>query len=88
MAGISLVILLYIIDTLEYPGGSYYVPQRAGFGFWHNYLCDLLDGKAINVEMNAARFYTRRELGILCVSLLFLLGNIPRLFSKKSTAPI
>lgn len=79
-----LFIVLYIVAAGQYPGGSYSMPQKEGFSFWHNYLCDLLDTHAINGQPNAARLYAAWGLGILCASLLWLWLQLPRMFERKS----
>ncbi len=84
LVGMLLFVLLYLLATFHYPGGSYAMPQKDGFSFWHNYLCDLLDQEAINGELNGASSYARWALGVLCASLLWLWANLPRLFNRKS----
>jgi len=80
--GIVAFIGLYIIAAFIYPGGSATYPEHIGFNFWNNYLCDLLDEYALNGELNAARFYARLALTMLCTSLLLLWFYLPKLFSK------
>ena len=58
-AGMAIFVILYVIAALEYPGGSYAEPNVEGFSFWHNYLCDLLDKRAINGSINTARYHAR-----------------------------
>lgn len=83
LVGFALFVLFYVIAALHYPGGSYTDPYRLGFSFEHNYLCDLLDDRAINNKVNSARMYARISLGILCVSLSVLWLYLPRLFDVK-----
>ncbi len=83
-AGMVIFVFLYIIAAFNYPGGSYAMPQNDSFSFWHNYLCDLLDAKAINGEPNTARLYARWALGILCASLVWLWWHLHRLFNRRS----
>lgn len=85
LGGMGLFVLFYIMATLNYPGGSWILPNQDGFSFWHNYLCDLLDIYAINVEDNSARSYEISALGFLCTGLFWLWFYLPRLFQNKST---
>ena len=82
--GMVLFVFLYIIAALKYPGGSWAMPQQNGFSFSNNYLCDLLDHKAINGELNNARYIARTSLGVLCLSLIVLWNYLPSLFKGKS----
>ncbi|HEV7621655.1 MAG TPA: hypothetical protein VGO09_07980, partial [Flavisolibacter sp.] len=41
-------IILYIIATIYYPGGSQANNVSKGFSWVHNYWCNLLNEKAIN----------------------------------------
>lgn len=84
LAGIALFVLLYVLAAGAYPGGSYANPEQEGFSYRHNYLCDLLDEKAINGERNTSRFLARWALGILCASLLVLWYQIPQIFDTSS----
>ena len=84
LVGIVLFVLSYILAALNYPGGSWAFPNRDGFSFWHNYLCDLLDVYAINGEVNSGRFYAIAALGLLCTGLFWLWFYLPRLFETKN----
>ncbi len=84
LGGIGLFILFYIIAAINYPGGSWVLPDQDGFSFWNNYLCDLLDVYAINGEINSARFYAIIALGVLCAGLFLLWFYLPRLFENRS----
>jgi hypothetical protein len=84
LVGMGLFVFLYTLSALNYPGGSWNFTDHTGFSFWNNYLCDLLDEYAINGELNTARFFARTALGVLCVSLIFLWYQLPKLFSVRS----
>lgn len=83
--GMGLFILFYVLAAREYPGGSWNLPQKNGFSFWNNYLCDLLDTKAINGELNNARYFARISLIMLCASLMFLWNKLPAFFNRQSS---
>ena len=53
--GISLYILIYLLATYLFPGGSDFDKTAAGFSWRHNYWCELLAEKAPNGAVNAAR---------------------------------
>lgn len=84
LIGMGLFLILYVIAAIKYPGGSWEFTDQNGFSLWHNYLCDLLDEYAINGALNSARFFARGALGVLCISLILLWYNLPKLFSVKS----
>ena len=86
LIGIALFVIFYIIAAIYYPGGSYVAPNRPGFSFKNNYLCDLLDNHAINGAFNSARIYARIALAILCLSLILLWYYLPKLFDRKNKA--
>ena len=80
--GMGVFIILYVLAALNYPGGTWLDTSNPGFSFWHNYLCDLLDYRSLNGELNAGRYYARAALGILCFSLIYLWVYLPYLFPK------
>lgn len=82
--GMLLFVLLYILAALQYPGGSWLMPQQIGFSFQNNYLCDLLDQNAINGELNSARYFARSSLTVLCLSLVLIWYYLPNLFKGKN----
>ncbi len=83
VAAMALFIFFYIIAALNYPGGSWNDPTHTGFSFWNNYLCDLLDSRAINGSLNTAKVWSRTALAILCVGLAYLWYHLPILFSRR-----
>lgn len=82
--GMALFCIFYVIAAIYYPGGSYVNPDQIGFSFLDNYLCDLLDSNAINGNENIARIPSRIAFGILCLTLIFIWYQIPRLFKTKN----
>ncbi|MDX1314111.1 MAG: hypothetical protein R3356_01300 [Eudoraea sp.] len=82
--GMGLFVILYVLAAIHYPGGTWIDPTNPGFSFRHNYLCDLLDYRALNGELNFGRHYARAALGVLCVSLIYLWLYLPHLFAKWS----
>jgi hypothetical protein len=84
LIGIALFVVFYIIAAIYYPGGSYVAQNQSGFSFRNNYLCDLLDNRAINGALNSARTYARIALAMLCFSLIILWYHLPKLFDRKN----
>ncbi|MFD0863802.1 hypothetical protein ACFQ1M_16420 [Sungkyunkwania multivorans] len=82
--GMVIFVLLYFFAAMLYPGGSDAFPNKPGFSFIHNYLCDLLDVQAINGELNTSRALAIVALGILCTSLILLWFYLPVIFTTKS----
>lgn len=69
----------YLLAASRYPGGSWAFPGQGGFSWRHNYLCDLLDTRAVNGTLNAGRYWARGALMALCSALLLLWYHLPRL---------
>ena len=80
LLGMLIFLILYVVAALNYPGGSWKVPDSSGFSFWNNYLCDLLDEYAVNGMLNDARYFARAALAFLCSAILLLWFMLPRLF--------
>lgn len=86
VAGIILFILLYVISTFLYPGGSDYNKTENGFNWFHNYWCELLAYHSQNGTPNPARPVTIVAMSILVISLIIFWRQVPYLFkeSKRS----
>jgi hypothetical protein len=69
LAGIPTFVLLYIIATLYYPGGSQTNAHAIGFSWLHNYWCNLLNNQAVNGQANAAKPIAVSAMVLLCISL-------------------
>lgn len=67
--GIALFIVLYIVATFYYPGGSQADKHSTGFSWTQNYWCNLLMYKAINGQDNPARPIALAGMLVLCLSL-------------------
>ena len=75
----GLFLLCYLMAAARYPGGSWVDPGQPGFSWRHNYLCDLLDTRAVNGALNTGRYWARAALGLLCAGLLLLWYHLPDL---------
>jgi hypothetical protein len=75
----GLFLLCYLVAAMRYPGGSWTDPGQVGFSWRHNYLCDLLDTRAVNGALNTGRYWARTALGLLCAGLFLLWHQLPKL---------
>lgn len=78
--GILLFVLLYIVATFFYPGGSIADKSTKGFDWINNYWCDLTDQIARNGEINFARPFALSAMLILFSSLAVFWFHLPKLF--------
>ena len=67
--GILLFVVLYVIATLFYPGGSQVDKNSIGFSWTNNYWCNLLNENAINGQHNPAKPIAVTGMFVLCLSL-------------------
>ena len=79
--GIFLFIILYLVATFFYPGGSQEDKTIKGFSWLNNYWCDLLSEKAKNGYDNTARPIAIISWIVLCFSLSVFWYFLPMLFS-------
>lgn len=79
LSAMALFVLLYVLAASGYPGGSWAHPGQAGFSWRHNYLCDLLDTRAVNGALNTGRYWARASLAVLCLGLAWLWYHLPGL---------
>ncbi len=80
MIGILLFVLLYIVATLYYPGGSNLDSNGKGFDWFRNYWCDLTMRIAKNGAINIARPIAITAMFILCSSLAVFWFYLPEIF--------
>lgn len=76
--GIALFIVLYVVATLFYPGGSQIDKNSIGFSWSDNYWCNLLMENAINGQYNAAKPIAMTGMFVLCFSLSIFWYFIPK----------
>ncbi len=75
--GIILFLMLYVIATFFYPGGSQVNKNSEGFSWLQNYWCNLLNAKAINGADNPAQPIALVALCLLCGSLIIFWNIFP-----------
>jgi hypothetical protein len=76
-AGSVIFILMYVVATLYYPGGSQADKAAKGFSWAHNYWCNLLNEKGINGEPSSSPMVALPALGVLCVTMAFFAYLFP-----------
>ena len=69
--GIILFLLLFIYAASLYPGGSQLDSSTAGFDWFNNYWCNLLNKKSINGKINPARPYAISGMILLCLGIIY-----------------
>jgi hypothetical protein len=70
LVGCFLFIVLYIIATIYYPGGSPINTSTIGFSWSQNYWCNLLSERSINGLPNSSRHIAFAAMVILCLTLI------------------
>jgi hypothetical protein len=76
--GTIVFVLLYIVATLLYPGGSQVNKNSIGFSWTNNYWCNLLNDNAINGQHNPAKPVAITGMFVLCLTLSFFWFLFPR----------
>ncbi|MBS1952173.1 MAG: hypothetical protein JST37_14285 [Bacteroidetes bacterium] len=76
--GTMLFVMLYIVATFLYPGGSQVDKNSIGFSWTNNYWCNLLNENAINGQSNSAKPVALTAMLILCLTLAFFWFSFPR----------
>jgi hypothetical protein len=82
LLGIIISILLLLLATLNYPGGSQFDKTSIGYDWKNNYISNLFSEKAVNGSDNPSRFWAIG--GMLFLSASFAIFFIE--FSNKITA--
>jgi len=76
--GAIIFIILYIIATFYYPGGSQFDKNSIGFSWADNYWCNLLNENAINGQSNSAKPIALAAMLILCLTLTYFWWQFPK----------
>lgn len=71
MMGVIVFVVVYVVATFLYPGGSQVNKNSIGFSWTNNYWCNLLNENAINGQHNPARPIAITGMFILCSTLAF-----------------
>lgn len=57
LIGFTISILLLVIATMYYPGGSHFDKTSIGYSWKHNFISNLFGEKSVNDAPNTARFW-------------------------------
>jgi len=82
LLGIIVSVLLLLIATMVYPGGSLFDKESVGFDWSKNFISNLFGAKAVNGADNPSRIWA--DAGMVFLSLSFAIFFI--VFSKKIPA--
>ena len=85
---LSASMLLLLIATFLYPGGSQHDKNSIGFDWGNNYLCNLFNEKAVNGASNPARFLAIGGMFFLCASIALFFLRFSNKIPKKKDANI
>ena len=77
IAGIIAFVSLYILASLQYPGGSPADQFSNGFSWMDNYFCNLLNQTAINGQANQGQPFALASLVVLALSLAMFWWSFP-----------
>jgi hypothetical protein len=84
--GTIIFVILYVVATVFYPGGSQVDKNSIGFSWTNNYWCNLLSENAINGQHNPAKPIAITGMFVLCLTLIFFWVLFPRyLYIGKTT---
>lgn len=76
--GVIVFVILYVIATLYYPGGSPFNQATVGFSWTENYWCNLLNDQAINGQPNGAQPIAMVAMVVLCLTLFSFWWQFPK----------
>ncbi len=76
--GTIIFVMLYVLATFFYPGGSQVDKNSIGYSWINNYWCNLLNENAINGQLNPAKPIAMTGMVVLCLTLTFFWFLFPR----------
>jgi len=77
---VIIFIVLFLISTILYTGGSQADINSTGFSWFHNYWCDLIWPTNHRDEPNPAAYSAIPAMIILCLGLVFLFYQFPKYY--------
>lgn len=83
--GFILYLLVFLLAALQYPGGSFNLPQSSGYSFFHNFLCDVMDPITKGGILNPARSLAVVSHIILSLTMISFFYMLPEIFERKSS---
>ena len=88
LIGVLLSLLLLLISTTQYPGGSQADAGSTGFSWRHNYLSNLLNPIAVNGLANDAQPWAVAGVVFLCISATAFFIRFSRKIPVKSASHV
>lgn len=88
LLGIAISMLLLLVATLYYPGGSQDNINSIGFDWKNNYLCNLFGEKAVNGSDNASRVWAISGMFFLCTSFALFFNEFSKKITRKGAARV
>jgi hypothetical protein len=86
--GITVSMMLLIISTFFYPGGSEIDKNSVGYDWANNYLCNLFNEKAVNGMNNPTRYPAIVGMFFLCLSSALFFIRFSKKIPTKTAANI
>lgn len=83
--GIAIFMILYLVATFYYPGGSQFNKNSIGFSWKDNYWCNLLNNVALNGQPNQAQPIALSAMLILCIALAYFWLQFPKYTNLNKT---
>jgi hypothetical protein len=84
IAGFALYIIVFTLAALQYPGGSFNLPNAEGYSFFHNFLCDVMDPVTKGGVFNPARMLAVVSHIILSLTMISFFYMLPEIFDKRN----
>jgi hypothetical protein len=88
LLGIIISLLLLLVATLYYPGGSQQDKNSIGYNWKNNYLSNLFEVKAVNGLENGSRHWAMAGMLFLCASIALFFIEFPKKIPSKGAAKI
>jgi hypothetical protein len=85
MIGLIGFLILFVIATTLYPGGSLNDSGAEGHSYFHNYICDLMSLHLPEGEINRAEPYAVVAHFLLSFGMISFFYILPEIFVKKTT---
>jgi len=82
--GMVIYVIVFSIAALDYPGGSYNLPQYDGHSYFHNFLCDTMLPLTPGGELNLARPLAIMAHLILSAVMISFFYFLPEIFDRKN----
>jgi hypothetical protein len=88
LLGIIISMLLLLVATLYYPGGSQYDEHSIGYDWKNNYLSNLFDQRAVNGSASSSRIWAVPGMFFLSVSFASFFIEFSKKISSKGAANV